>query len=146
MNLTFTPDPARLAAFTKEAEEHFYKRYKEALMEQIADRFRVRVSVIDGKAHKEESPMVTMMREQIDTFFLSEKTQARMARYMEEIFPSVMEKCINDALSHATRRQNFTPLVEKAKEELNKSCTGTRLLRCIPDFPATSCARCGREM
>ena len=120
MNLTFTPDPARLATITKEVEEYFYKKYKEELMSQVTDRFRVQVSIVNGKVHKEESPMATMMREQIDNFFLSEKTQTRMNRYMEEIFPSVMEKCVNDALTHTTRRQNFIPLVEKAKEELNK--------------------------
>ena len=116
-------DQARLKDIRKAAEEMYYKQYKDVLEQEISVLFRKRIIHSGGTKHgteyQSEGAVRTLIKKQVEDFFLSEKTQARAAGYIDEIFNPALDACVKDALSHATRKTNFNPLVDRAKQELS---------------------------
>ena len=109
----------RLAEIRKEAEEMYYRRYKEVLRDEIEALFRKRVMINRDQEYYSEGVMRTAIKKQLQDFFLSEKSQNRAARYIEAEFEPALQSCIKDAMSHAARKANFNNLAARASDELN---------------------------
>ena len=112
-------DQARLKAIRKEVEEQYYVNYKTALEQEIGMLFRKQV-LYNGKEHHSEGIIRTMIKEQVQTFYTSEKLQKRAEAYIDAAFNPQLDKCIESAISHAIRRENFNDLVQHTKDQLKK--------------------------
>ncbi len=120
MNYTFIPDPKRLASINKEVEELYYKKYKEALVDEINTLFHQSRTIDGGRVVRHEGPLRTLVKEQVENFYLSEKTQDRAIKYIDDIFIPVIDDCIKDAVKHVVRRENFSNIVQRTKDTLSK--------------------------
>lgn len=112
MSYNVSIDENRLAKIRKEAEEQFYKNYKVVVSDELDTLLRKRVTGSGGHVIYEEGPIRTMIKEQVEHFYLSEKSQKRMDQYLEEYFMPELEKTVQAAMTHSTRKRHF-PLIEE---------------------------------
>lgn len=118
MSYTFTPDPAKIAAIHKQTEELYYRKYKETLECEVTRMFQRRLTSDGGREYQAEGEIRTLIREQVEAFYLDMKTQDRARAYIDEAFTPALKSCIEDAIKHAVRRKEFKDLVSYTQGHL----------------------------
>ena len=113
MSYNVNIDEKRLATIRKEAEEQFYKDYKKVVASELTALLRQRITGDGARVIYEEGPIRTMIKEQVEHFYLSEKAQKRMDQYLEEHFMPELEKTVQAAMTHSIRKRHFPSIEEK---------------------------------
>lgn len=98
----------------------YYKKYKEALVDEINTLFHKSRTIDGARVVVHEGPVRTLIKEQVENFYLSEKTQDRAIKYIDDSFIPAIDACIKDAVKHVVRRENFSNIVQRTKDTLSK--------------------------
>lgn len=105
-----------LKKIRKEAEESFYKHYRDSLNDEIRRMFLRRL-VVGGVEHQAAGTMQAIIEEQLSEFLLQDKTIERMKGYIEGALMPQLEACVSDSMRHAIRRNHFESITQKAMEQ-----------------------------